>query len=116
MHVAKRFALQMAIARSESLRIAMTEKTLFREALAKTPTERESCLDKTCAGQPELRSAVEAMLADHRKAHHTADLPAHTSTETIDSPAAQPGKYTTLEHATAEVEEGTQIAGRYTLL
>src|SRR5262245_45887207 len=41
----------------------MSEETLFHEALAKTnPQERAAFLDEACAGQPELRAAVEALL------------------------------------------------------
>jgi serine/threonine protein kinase len=42
----------------------MTEETLFHEALGKaSPQERAAFLDEACAGQPELRAEVEALLA-----------------------------------------------------
>ena len=44
----------------------MTEETLFQEALAKLPAERAALLDVTCAGNPELRAAVESLLAGER--------------------------------------------------
>src|SRR5262245_35140016 len=44
----------------------MNEETLFHEALARTTRqERERFLDEACAGKPELREAVEALLAAH---------------------------------------------------
>ena len=45
--------------------LAMSEETLFHEALAKPPAERAAFLDAACAGQPELRDAVAALLAEH---------------------------------------------------
>src|SRR5262249_29566963 len=43
----------------------MTEKALFLEALARSPAERAAFLDEACAGRPELRAGVEALLAAH---------------------------------------------------
>jgi hypothetical protein len=51
---------------------AMTEETLFHEALAKPPAERAAFLDTACAGQPELRAAVEALLAAHEDSRRLA--------------------------------------------
>jgi tetratricopeptide (TPR) repeat protein len=46
----------------------MNEETLFHEALARsTPQERAAFLARACAGQPELRAAVEALLAAHEQ-------------------------------------------------
>src|SRR5438094_6435802 len=46
----------------------MNEETLFHEALARsTPQERAAFLAEACAGQPELRAAVEALLAAHEQ-------------------------------------------------
>src|SRR5262245_61168207 len=42
----------------------MTAQTLFHEALAKPSNERAAFLDAACAGQPELRAAVEVLLAE----------------------------------------------------
>lgn len=54
----------------------MTEETLFHEALARpTPAERRAFLDAACAGRPELRTAVEALLAAHAKAGPFLDVP-----------------------------------------
>jgi serine/threonine protein kinase/tetratricopeptide (TPR) repeat protein len=42
----------------------MSEETLFHQALAKSnPQDRAEFLDAACAGQPQLRAAVEALLA-----------------------------------------------------
>jgi serine/threonine protein kinase len=43
----------------------MTEESLFHDALARPATERAAFLDGACAGQPQLRAAVEALLAAH---------------------------------------------------
>jgi tetratricopeptide (TPR) repeat protein len=46
----------------------MNEESLFHEALARsTPRERAAFLDEACAGQPELRAAVESLLAAHER-------------------------------------------------
>jgi tetratricopeptide (TPR) repeat protein len=47
----------------------MNEESLFHEALARpTPQERAAFLDAACAGRPELRAAVESLLAAHEQA------------------------------------------------
>jgi hypothetical protein len=45
----------------------MTEETLVHEALAKPAAELAAFLDQACAGQPELRAVVEALLAAHSR-------------------------------------------------
>jgi hypothetical protein len=45
----------------------MTEETLFQEALSRSSEERAAFLEQACAGLPELRAAVEALLAAHDK-------------------------------------------------
>ena len=56
----------------------MTEETLFQTALAKSPEERAVFLDAACAGQPQLRAAVESLLAAHEKTVNDLDnLPAN---------------------------------------
>ena len=54
----------------------MTEESLFHEALAKSPRERDAFLDAACAGQPELRAAVAALLAAHEQPGSLLDSPA----------------------------------------
>jgi eukaryotic-like serine/threonine-protein kinase len=80
----------------------MTEETLFHEALAKTdPQEQAAFLDAACAGQPELRAAVEALLAAHEDSGSLLDRP-------------QPEPATTRDYQ-PQVEPGLVIAGRYQL-
>jgi WD40 repeat protein/serine/threonine protein kinase len=52
---------------------AMTEETLFQEALARTPAERPAFLAQACAGQPELKAAVEELLAAHERSGNLLD-------------------------------------------
>ena len=51
----------------------MTEETLFQEALSRSPEERAVFLAQACAGRPELRAAVEALLAAHEKPGNVLD-------------------------------------------
>ena len=54
----------------------MNDEALFHEALAKPPAERAAFLDEACAGQPELRAAVEMLLAGHDASGSLLDKPA----------------------------------------
>ena len=64
-----------------------TEETLFHEALERTdPQERTAFLDQSCASQPELRAAVEALLAASRPETSILDKPA-LSVATLDAVA-----------------------------
>src|SRR6516164_965443 len=77
----------------------MSEESLFHEALAKPPAERATFLDAACAGQPELRAAVEALLAAHEASGSLLDRPPAELGQTVDSePAEVPpgliGEYT----------------------
>jgi hypothetical protein len=54
----------------------MTEEALFHEALTKSAKERDAFLDAACAGQPELRAAVGALLAAHEQPGSLLDTPA----------------------------------------
>ncbi|MCI0360045.1 MAG: serine/threonine-protein kinase, partial [Planctomycetaceae bacterium] len=119
----------------------MTEETLFHEALAKPPDERAAFLDAACAAQPELRAAVEALLAAHEASGPFLDQPATPSPLPL-SPAGERGRgegaaapertgaYTpraedaahrapplpkTTDYQSA-IEPGAVIAGRYTLV
>ena len=53
----------------------MNEETLFQEALSRSPEERAAFLAQACAGRPELRAAVEALLAAHEKPGNILDRP-----------------------------------------
>src|SRR5262245_50723365 len=101
----------------------MTEEALFHEALAKPPVERATFLDGACAGQPELRAGVEALLAAHEASEDLLDRPAVELGQTVGSDAgeAHPGgargdmSATTTEYQPA-FGPGAVIAGRYTLV
>jgi len=53
----------------------MNEEALFKEALARAPAEREAFLEQACAGQPDLRAAVEARLIAHERGGNAVDRP-----------------------------------------
>jgi serine/threonine protein kinase len=109
----------------------MNEESLFHEALAKAPGERSAFLDQVCAGKPELRSAVEALLAAHEGSgmldRSFVGVDATVESNPGDSSSAATGEFTpTPEEAPsvrvaptadyqAKLGEGTVIAGRYTL-
>ena len=110
----------------------MTEETLFQEALSRSPEERAAFLEQACAGRPELRAAVEALLAAHEKPGNVLDKPPADPGQTVDSEPGAEGNGVTGEH-TPEPEDaplhhvattafdptaepGAVIAGRYTLV
>jgi WD40 repeat protein/serine/threonine protein kinase/tetratricopeptide (TPR) repeat protein len=109
----------------------MTEETLFQEALSRSPDERAGFLEQACAGRPEMRAAVEALLAAHEKPGNVLDRAPADLGQTVDSEPGEPGEGATGEHApesddaplhivTAaycpDAEPGAGIAGRYTLV
>ena len=110
----------------------MTEETLFHEALAQPPPERAAFLDAACAGQPELRAAVEALLAAHEASADLLDRPAAELGHTVDRDPGAAHPCATREHtpepdegpprpaATTDYEPeivpGMVIAARYTLV
>jgi tetratricopeptide (TPR) repeat protein len=87
----------------------MNEESLFHEALARsTPQERAAFLDEACAGQPELRAAVEGLLAAHEQSGEFLCPPAVVANETenlvgstgADSSPALPSPSDGLPHTT----------------
>lgn len=76
----------------------MTEETLFQEAISLSVREREAFLTHACAGQPELRAAVEALLAAHEQ-----------SGNALDQPPADPG--VTMVPALHEAQRGDEMPG-----
>jgi serine/threonine protein kinase/tetratricopeptide (TPR) repeat protein len=65
----------------------MTEERLFHEALARTdPGERAAYLDRACAGDPALRSSVEALLRAHVGATGFLDPPAPGPADAVREP------------------------------
>jgi eukaryotic-like serine/threonine-protein kinase len=109
----------------------MNEESLFQEALSRSAEERAAFLDQACAGQPDFRAAVEALLAAHEKPGNVLDRPPTKSVETLppspgqahpdvtvdrtqgldDAPSA--ASVTTDYHPMAEA--GIVIGRRYTL-
>src|SRR5262245_56880931 len=79
---------------------AMNEETLFELALQTPEADRPALLDRECAGNPELRARVEALLAADAR-----------PSVTIDSPVNQTGSF-----VEPGGEAGAVIAGRYTLV
>ncbi len=63
----------------------MTEETIFQEALARSAAERVRFLEQACLGQPQLRAAVEALLAAHEKPSNLLDDPPGNLAATLDS-------------------------------
>jgi eukaryotic-like serine/threonine-protein kinase len=108
----------------------MSEETLFHEALAKDTADRAAFLDGACAGKPELRAAVEALLKAHEASGAFLNWPAETAA-TIDSASGgptteatgmhtpSPGASITPASITADYRSDAKpnvlIAGRYTL-
>jgi tetratricopeptide (TPR) repeat protein/tRNA A-37 threonylcarbamoyl transferase component Bud32 len=108
----------------------MNEETLFHEALARPAAERAAFLDAACAGQPELRAAVESLLAAHEASGSLLDRPAVHPGQTVDSEPAPARPDRTGEHAALrndasapipttdsapEFTAGPVIGGRYAL-
>src|SRR6516225_7105676 len=56
-------------------------ETLFQEALDLEPEQRGAFLDQRCAGQPELRAAVEELLHFDAKAQSAPDFLRSPATE-----------------------------------
>src|SRR5262245_46673423 len=72
------------------------ERTVFERSLDFAPgAEREAYLDDACAGRPELRSEVDALLKAHEKAGSFLDGPAYNGNRTIDAEpiAERPGTF-----------------------
>jgi len=67
----------------------MNKETLLHDALAKPPAERTAFLDTACAGKPELRAAVETLLASHEASERFLDLPPGDLAATVESNAPQ---------------------------
>jgi len=109
----------------------MSEETLFHQALAKPSAERAAFLDIACVGQPELRAAILALLAEHEAFGSLLDRPPVELAQTADSGPGQARDPATADHTpgpdaaplpvtkTAEYqpqgESGIVIADRYTL-
>ena len=112
----------------------MTEETIFLEALARSAADRPRYLDQACSGQPQLRAAVEALLAAHLKPDNVLDHPPANPVATMDSKlagadSAANGEHTPQAFGSQDAEAprtlttddrrdgmaGVVIGGRYTL-
>ena len=107
----------------------MTEETLFNEALSKPPAEHAAFLDAACAGLPQLRAAVEALLAAHERSGNVLDQRSVEPGQTVDSELGSVEPLVTGEHSPGRAVSpqavttdyrpasgpGAVIAGRYTL-
>ena len=77
------------VSKTEGWLYTMNEETLLHDALTKTPAERTAFLDAACAGKPELRAAVETLLASHEATGGFVDLPPSDLAATVESTAPQ---------------------------
>ncbi len=78
----------------------MTEESVFAGALSLCPEERGAFLAQACAGRPELRAAVEALLVAHEKPHNVLDRRPTDLGQTVDSEPAETDPSTPAERAT----------------
>jgi serine/threonine protein kinase len=96
----------------------MNVESLFAAAQALPPQERAAFLDKACDGQPQLRAAVEALLAAHEASGGFHSGPTAEGREPtndyLHEPEAVPGQVRTTVYQ-PPAQTGTVIAGRYTL-
>ncbi len=93
----------------------MTQETVFHEALAKPRDERPAFLDQACAGRPELRAAVEALLAAHDQAGSFLKEAPPATSDYVPSDADDVALPGTTDYQ-PESGPGAIIAGRYTLV
>ena len=75
----------------------MNEETLFHEALSQSPGERAAFLEQACEGRPEVRAAVEALLAAHEKSGNILDRRQIGVAKTLESGPHRPRPATTLD-------------------
>lgn len=85
----------------------MTEETLFKEALAKSPAGRTAFPDAARAAQPQLRVAVEALFAAHDESGNILDKP---PAELAQSFHPAPGQPTATDYC-PNAEAGLIIGG-----
>src|SRR5262245_42144520 len=100
----------------------MNKAALIHEASSRPPAERAAFLDQACAGLPELRAAVEALLAAAPASEETGSEPPGQTASTAlyeDSPAWQGGARPIApppadgDGARPQVDPARAIAGRY---
>jgi WD40 repeat protein/serine/threonine protein kinase len=91
----------------------MTEESLFHDALAKPAGERAAFLDAACAKEPQLRAAVEALLAAHESSGELLGRPPAEFRSTAGPEPLRPAVTTDYQ---PHCEPGTVVGGRYTLV
>jgi serine/threonine protein kinase/tetratricopeptide (TPR) repeat protein len=94
----------------------VNESQVFTSALKlATPAERAGYLDEVCAGNAELRAAVEALLRAHANDPGFLEQPAGSLSGTVDGPAT-PALDERLAQAGVPEQPGEVLGGRYKLL
>ena len=94
---------------------SVNESQVFANALKlATPAERAAYLDGACAGNPQLRADVEALLRAQASDPDFLDQPPGSLGETADAPAA--GSAIRTREPNAADQPGVVLAGRYKLL
>jgi serine/threonine protein kinase len=93
----------------------VTEETLFHQALQRPAAERAAFLDQACAGQPQLRAAVEALLRAHEEAGSLLQRPATADGPTSDLPRGRLVREEDLVAAAPAEGPGTRL-GPYKLV
>jgi serine/threonine protein kinase/Tfp pilus assembly protein PilF len=91
----------------------MTEESLFHDALAKPAGERAAFLDAACAKEPQLRAAVEALLAAHDASTDRLGRPQAELRPNLGPEPARPAVTTDYQRPS---EPGAVVGGRYTLV
>jgi serine/threonine protein kinase len=95
----------------------VNESQIFANALKRsTPAERAAYLDEACAGSPELRTGVEALLRAHADHPGFLEKPAGSLWATVDGPAAPALDVPRPVDAGVAELPGVVLAGRYKLL
>ncbi|MEI6235637.1 MAG: protein kinase [Planctomycetota bacterium] len=89
----------------------MFGESLFEETLSVPPGERAAFLDQKCQGQPELRAAVDALLANHDESSHFLEEPLF-----VRKPPESPAPYSEITSFISSTAPTVVIAGRYTML
>jgi WD40 repeat protein/serine/threonine protein kinase len=96
---------------------AVNESQIFGNALKlATPEERSAYLAEACAGDPRLRTDVEALLRAHANDPGYLEQPAGTLGGTVDSPPAAGLPAGSASGPGSSEQPGTVVSGRYKLL
>src|SRR4051794_36472528 len=83
---------------------------LFHQAVDLPPERRQALLDRACANDPELRAALDSLLADDARFHGDEDTPF------LESPLVRPAAFTTDMLAAANGPALPARIGRYRLI